>query len=65
MIAVSHLGLQWGQVDEGKLRLLFVGASIGGPICRLYVQHFPEGVEGLVVLDSNICNVNYSDIMPE
>lgn len=59
----------WEGVDDsklrGKLRLLLVGHSIGGPIVRLYTQHHPGLVAGIIILDSNICNANYSDIWPD
>ena len=42
-----------------------VGASIGGPIVRLYTQHHPGLVVGAIILDSNIVNANYSDIWPD
>lgn len=50
--------------DLPTAHILFVGASIGAPIARLYAQMFPETVAGIVSLDSNICNRNYSDFWP-
>jgi pimeloyl-ACP methyl ester carboxylesterase len=63
-IALSKLGLNKEEVESGKLRFLFVGASIGANIVRLYTQYHSRVVAGLVLLDSNIANVNYSDIWP-
>lgn len=45
--------------------LLLVGASIGAPLARLYAQTFPGTVSGIILLDSNICNHNYSDFWPD
>ncbi|CAM6001526.1 unnamed protein product [Sphagnum balticum] len=64
-IATSELSLQRTDVENGKLHLLLVGASIGAPISRLYSQNHPGLVAGLILLDSNIANVNYSDIWPD
>lgn len=64
-IASSSFGLQAADVANGKLHLLLVGASIGAPIARLYSQHHPGFVAGLILLDSNIANVNYSDFWPD
>ncbi|PVH75999.1 hypothetical protein DL98DRAFT_562158 [Cadophora sp. DSE1049] len=64
-IAASKFGLPRTAVENGKLHLLLVGASIGAPIARLYVQSHQEIVSGLIFLDSNIANVNYSDFLPD
>jgi pimeloyl-ACP methyl ester carboxylesterase len=64
-IATSKLGLQRLDVEEGKLHLILIGASIGAPITRLYVQHHPGLAAGIILLDSNISNVNYSDFWPD
>ncbi|KAG4439569.1 hypothetical protein IFR05_004968 [Cadophora sp. M221] len=60
-VAASELGLQSPDVESGKARLLLVGASIGAPIARLYVQNHQGIVSGMIILDSNIANANYSD----
>lgn len=64
-IASTSLGLPAADVASGKLHLLLVGASIGAPIARLYSQNHPGLVAGLILLDSNIANVNYSDFWPD
>lgn len=64
-IAASKLDLKKADVESGKLQLLLVGASIGGPIVRLYTQNHPGLVAGAIILDSNIVNANYSDIWPD
>jgi pimeloyl-ACP methyl ester carboxylesterase len=64
-IAKSKLHLKSSDVESGKLQLLLVGASIGGPIVRLYTQRYPSIVAGAIILDSNIVNANYSDIWPD
>ena len=63
-VATSKFELKQSEVESGKLHLLLVGASIGGPIIRLYTQHHPGIVAGAIILDSNIANANYSDIWP-
>lgn len=65
VIATSKLRLTATEVEDGTLELLLVGASIGGPILRLYSQNHPRVVAAAIVLDSNICNVNYSDFWPD
>ena len=64
-VASSKLGLERSEVDSGKLQLVLVGASIGGPIARLYTQQYSGVVAGAIILDSNIVNANYSDIWPD
>ncbi|CZS92656.1 hypothetical protein WAI453_006623 [Rhynchosporium graminicola] len=64
-VAAKKLGLQRSQVEHGSLQLLLVGASIGAPIARLFAQSYQNLVSGLVLLDSNIANVNYSDFLPD
>jgi pimeloyl-ACP methyl ester carboxylesterase len=65
IIATSKLGLQISDLEDGRLHLILIGASIGAPITRLYVQHHPGLVAGIILLDSNIANVNYSDFWPD
>jgi pimeloyl-ACP methyl ester carboxylesterase len=65
VVAKMYPDLQARDVDTGKLDLLLVGASIGAPIARLYSQYYPGTVAGLILLDSNIANVNYSDFWPD
>jgi pimeloyl-ACP methyl ester carboxylesterase len=65
VVAANNLGLHPTDVDDGRLHLLLIGASIGAPIARLYAQHHPGLVAGLMLLDSNIANVNYSDFWPD
>ena len=64
-IAESKLGIERVDINSGKLHILLVGASIGGPIIRLYTQHHHGLVAGAIILDSNIVNANYSDIWPD
>ncbi|MCJ1389390.1 hypothetical protein MMC18_002247 [Xylographa bjoerkii] len=45
-------------------RLGFVAASIGVHLARLYVQHYPGEVSGLLILDSNIGNQEFSYLWP-
>lgn len=63
--ATSWMSLEDNDIEDKKLQLFLVGASIGGPIARLYTQHHPGIVAGMLLLDSNICSVNYSDILPD
>lgn len=44
--------------------LVFVAASIGVHLARLYAQHHPGQVAALLILDSNIGNKEYSDLWP-
>lgn len=64
-IASLKLGINQDEVENGKLQLLLVGGSIGANIVRLYAQNYPGTVSGAILLDSNIANVNYSDIWPD
>lgn len=64
-VAASKFGMLNTAVESGKLHLLLVCASIGAPIARLYVQHHPGIVAGMIFLDSNIANANYSDFLPD
>lgn len=45
-------------------QLLLIGASIGAPLARLYAETYPGTVSGIILLDSNICNQNFSDFWP-
>ena len=45
-------------------RLVFVAASIGVHLARLYAQRYPKHVAGLLILDSNVGNEEFSDIWP-
>lgn len=64
-VALLKFGLAKVDVEDGKLLLLLVGASIGVPIARLYAQRHPGTVAGIIMLDSNIANANYSDFLPD
>ena len=46
-------------------RLILIGNSIGCAIARLYAQHYPGTVGGLLLLDSTITNSNFVDIFPD
>lgn len=45
-------------------RLLFVAASIGVHLARLYAQYSPGQVTGLLILDSNNGNKEVADLWP-
>ena len=45
--------------------LVFVAASIGVHLARLYAQYYPGTVAGLLILDSNLGNKELSDIWPD
>jgi pimeloyl-ACP methyl ester carboxylesterase len=45
--------------------LVFVAASIGVYITRLYAAKYPNFVGGLLFLDSNISNAEYTDLWPD
>ncbi|KAH8661428.1 Alpha/Beta hydrolase protein [Tricladium varicosporioides] len=64
-IATEKLKCSQYDIKNGNLQLLLVGASIGGPISRLYAVSHPGLVVGAIILDSNIPNVNYSDFLPD
>lgn len=51
-------------VAPNSSRLVFVAASIGVHIARLYADQYPGVVEGLLFLDSNIGNAEFTDFMP-
>jgi pimeloyl-ACP methyl ester carboxylesterase len=48
-----------------ETNIIIIGASIGCPITRLYINHHPNLISGITFLDSNIPHVNYSDILPD
>ncbi|MCJ1379440.1 hypothetical protein MMC17_002541 [Xylographa soralifera] len=50
--------------DTTSRRLILVAASIGVHLARLYAQHYPQQVAGLLILDSNIGNQELSDLWP-
>jgi pimeloyl-ACP methyl ester carboxylesterase len=62
-IAENHGLMQ--TVEDGKLRIMLVGASVGAPITRLYGQYHPGLLAAAILLDSNIASANYSDIWPD
>lgn len=53
------------QVISTQPWLLLVAASIGAPLVRLYAETYPGSVASLILLDSNICNANYSSFWPD
>ncbi|KAF7876567.1 hypothetical protein EAF04_001656 [Stromatinia cepivora] len=65
VITRTKFGLQPDDVEDGRLSVIFVAASIGVPISRLYIQSHPFICGALLTLDSNIPNVNYSDFLPD
>ncbi|KAF7939886.1 uncharacterized protein EAE98_000013 [Botrytis deweyae] len=65
VIASKELGLEKTDAENGRLSVIFVAASVGVPIARLYVQSHPFICAALIALDSNIANVDYSDFLPD
>jgi pimeloyl-ACP methyl ester carboxylesterase len=51
-------------VPDAIKPLVFVAASIGVHIARLYAAKYSDTVEGLLLLDSNIGNLEYTDFWP-
>ena len=51
-------------VAPNSSRLVFVAASIGVHIARLYADKYPGVVDGLLFLDSNIGNQEFTDLWP-
>ncbi|KAI0484354.1 Alpha/Beta hydrolase protein [Xylariaceae sp. FL0804] len=52
--------------DDGRRRpIVFVANSIGCAIARLYAQHHPGTVAGLVLLDSMIANTDFVSLFPD
>ncbi|CZR57501.1 uncharacterized protein PAC_07390 [Phialocephala subalpina] len=65
-IAQTKIGVDIQDLPNGeKFQVIFIGASIGAAICRLYVQHHPGIAVGMMLLDSNIANADYSDVFPD
>jgi len=46
-------------------RLIFVVASIGVHLARLYTQYYPGQVAGLLISNSNVGNKELSDLWPD
>jgi pimeloyl-ACP methyl ester carboxylesterase len=44
--------------------VIFVAASIGVHIARLYIERYPNEIDGLLILDSNIGNQEFTDLWP-
>lgn len=51
-------------VAPNSIRFVFVAASIGVHIARLYADKYPGIVEGLLFLDSNVGNQEFTDFWP-
>jgi pimeloyl-ACP methyl ester carboxylesterase len=51
-------------VVPNRSRLVFVAASIGVHLARLYAYKYPGVVEGLLFLDSNVGNMELTDFWP-
>jgi pimeloyl-ACP methyl ester carboxylesterase len=66
-ISSSYLSLSPPDIsgEKGRLGVMMVGNSIGVPIIRLFAQTYPGLVHGAFFLDSNICNISYSEILPD
>lgn len=45
--------------------MIFVAASIRVHLARLYAQHHPGQVAGLLILDSCVGNKKHSDLWPD
>ncbi|KAF7874391.1 uncharacterized protein EAF02_008368 [Botrytis sinoallii] len=65
VVASKELGLEKTDAENGRLSVIFVAASVGVPIARLYVQSHPFICAALIALDSNIANINFSDFLPD
>ncbi|KAF7883828.1 hypothetical protein EAF00_011140 [Botryotinia globosa] len=65
VIASKKLGLEKTDVGNRRLSVIFVAASVGVPIARLYIKFHPFICAALIALDSNIANVDYSDFLPD
>lgn len=63
-VAATKLGLKKSDIESGKLHLILIGASIGAPIVRLYVERHHGVAAGIILLDSNIA-VDYSAVWPD
>lgn len=50
---------------HSSLHLVLVGNSIGVHLARLYAQHYPSEVAGLLILDANFGNKEFLDIWPD
>ena len=47
------------------MHIVLVANSIGAHLARLYAQHYPAEVTGLLVLDANIGNKGFLEIWPD
>jgi pimeloyl-ACP methyl ester carboxylesterase len=64
-VARNELKVDSSAIKTKKLQIVFVAASIGVHIARLYAQHHPGTVVGILMLDSNIGNKEYSELWPD
>ncbi|KAI0541315.1 Alpha/Beta hydrolase protein [Xylaria digitata] len=51
--------------DDQPKCLMFVANSIGCAIARLYAQHYPGTVAGMLLLDSIMANTDFVSIFPD
>ncbi|TGJ76843.1 hypothetical protein E0Z10_g10797 [Xylaria hypoxylon] len=51
--------------DDQPKRIMFVANSIGCAIARLYAQHHPGTVAGMLFLDSIMANTDFVSIFPD
>ncbi|KAI0974731.1 Alpha/Beta hydrolase protein [Xylaria arbuscula] len=51
--------------DSQPKRIMFVANSIGCAIARLYSQHYPGTVAGMLLLDSIMANSDFVSIFPD
>jgi len=65
LIAVVSTEVFGSETAKELPHLLLVGASIGAPLARLYAETYPGTVSGLLLIDSNIANANYSTFWPQ
>lgn len=54
-----------GESDVDSVALVLVANSIGGALARLYAQHYPGTVAGLLLLDSVLANSDFVSIFPD
>lgn len=62
-IASEKLGVSSSDIDS--LPIILVANSIGGALARLYAQHYPGTVAGVLFLDSILANSDFVSIFPD
>ncbi|KAJ9658982.1 hypothetical protein H2198_003411 [Neophaeococcomyces mojaviensis] len=51
--------------DKRQFRILLVGQSLGVPIARLFADKHGDHVAALMLIDSNMANVNMVNLLPD